>query len=57
MSAASSSRKESEYNVGESLQRSSSSGKLAQSVIVQRLDDTNELVQATLLEVIYKFIL
>ncbi|KAI7857460.1 hypothetical protein BDC45DRAFT_435762 [Circinella umbellata] len=51
MSAASSSRKESEYTIGEPLQRSSS-GKIAQSVIIQRLDDTNELVQATLLELI-----
>ncbi|KAG2227856.1 hypothetical protein INT45_002094, partial [Circinella minor] len=51
MSAASSSRKESEYAIGEPLQRTSS-GKIAQSVIIQRLHDTNELVQATLLELI-----
>ncbi|KAI9479499.1 hypothetical protein BDB00DRAFT_775817, partial [Zychaea mexicana] len=36
----------------DSIQRTSSGGKLAQSVIIQRLDDTNEHVQATLLELI-----
>ncbi|KAI8148713.1 hypothetical protein BJV82DRAFT_506151 [Fennellomyces sp. T-0311] len=52
MSAASSSRKESDYGLGESVLRSSSSGKLAQSVIIQKLDDADETVQATLLELI-----